>query len=130
MEPGTSPVVVETEVMPAQTVEKDARDRLGQVLRQNGRPILSSVAVRMPAKLRNVEGAELAATIETESSFGFACFTGRDPNAAIRWPTHGWMQGGVADLCLICKELGVPPPIVDDAADRLVARVIESDSDP
>lgn len=123
MEPGTSPVVVETEVLPAQTVEKDARSRLGQPLRQNGRLILSSVAVRMPTMLRNLDGVLLAAAIRSGSSFDFACFTGRAPDNGTRWPAQGWMRGGMADLCLICQAMGVPPPIVDDAADRLVRGV-------
>jgi hypothetical protein len=55
-EPGTSPVVVETEVAPAATVEKDAKGRLGQILSENGRPVLSSVAVRLPPELRDHEG--------------------------------------------------------------------------
>ena len=46
-EAGTSPVVVETEVSPAISVEADARSRLGQLLRENGRSILSSVAVTL-----------------------------------------------------------------------------------
>jgi surface antigen len=123
MEPGTSPVVVETEVLPAQTVEKDARSRLGQVLRQNGRLILSAVAVRMPGKLRTLDGTGLTEAIQSESSFEFACFTGRSRDDAVRWPNRGWIRGGMADLCLICQAMGVPPPIVDDAADRLVRGV-------
>jgi hypothetical protein len=126
MEPGTSPVVVETEIMPARTVEDDARSRLGQVLRENGRAVLSSVAVRMPRKLRDLDGIGLAAAIQGGADFGFACFTGRDPISAGRWPASGWMQGSIVDLCLICQSLGVPPPIVDDAADRLVRGVSDA----
>jgi hypothetical protein len=40
MESGTSPVSVETEVLPAQTVERYARSRLSRILAENGRPIL------------------------------------------------------------------------------------------
>ena len=48
MEPGVSPVVIETEVLPANTVEAEAISRLGELARINGRPILSSIAARLP----------------------------------------------------------------------------------
>ncbi len=51
VEPNVSPVVIETEVRPAVTVEAEARDRLGAQLKKTGRTILSSVAVRLPLRL-------------------------------------------------------------------------------
>src|SRR5712691_935252 len=51
-EPNVSPVVVETEVFPAVTVESEAVSRLGAQMRTTGRRILSSIAVRLPARLR------------------------------------------------------------------------------
>src|SRR5262245_28027377 len=38
-----SPVVIETEILPATTVEQDARSRLGERLAATGREILSSI---------------------------------------------------------------------------------------
>jgi len=46
--PNVSSVVIETEVAPAISVERDAVNRLGQRLRQTGRPLLSAIAVRLP----------------------------------------------------------------------------------
>ena len=43
-EPNVSPVVIETEVMPAATVEAEAISRLGEQIKSSGRAILSSVA--------------------------------------------------------------------------------------
>ena len=37
IEPNVSPVVIETEVLPAVTVESEARSRLGEVLNRNGK---------------------------------------------------------------------------------------------
>lgn len=85
MEPGTSPVVVETEVVPATTVERDARERLRQIVRENDKPVLSSVAVRLPPFLRDHEGASLAHILRApDTAFEFACFTGRTPTDAER----------------------------------------------
>ena len=58
-EPLVSPVVIETEVMPAQTVEPEAVSRLGEQIRTTGRTLLSSVAVRLPDRLRKKSGAAL-----------------------------------------------------------------------
>jgi hypothetical protein len=52
IEPNVSPVVIETEALPAVTVEAEARARLGKHLRSTGRTILSVVAVRLPPRLR------------------------------------------------------------------------------
>ena len=51
-EPNVSPVIIETEGIPAASVESDALQRLGQQLKTTGAPILSSLAIRMPASLR------------------------------------------------------------------------------
>jgi hypothetical protein len=123
-EPGTSPVVVETEVMPAISVEGDARSRLGQVLRKNGKPILSSVAVRLPVTLRRHEGVILEDTLrDSPTKLEWACFTGKSPTDVVRWPKAGWISGTVADLCLVCQSMTIPPQVVEAAADRLVQGV-------
>ena len=54
-----SPVVIETEVLPAATVESEAIARLGKQIRVTGRTILSSIAVRLPRKLRTKQGSLL-----------------------------------------------------------------------
>jgi hypothetical protein len=53
-----SPVIVETEILPAASVESDAKQRLGQKL-PFGRLILSSLAVRLPLRLREFSGQTL-----------------------------------------------------------------------
>ena len=59
LEANVSPVVIETEVLPAVTVESEAISRLGLQVRTTGRTILSSIAVRLPDRLRNKDGAQL-----------------------------------------------------------------------
>ena len=56
IEPTVSPVVIETEVLPAATVESDAILRLGKQMRGTGRTILSSIAVRLPRRHENEAG--------------------------------------------------------------------------
>ena len=123
VEPGVSPVVIETEVMPAVTVEPEARSRLGETLKENGRKILSAVAVRSPARLRNLAGTPLADEVFKITDLDLALFTGSDPLAAVRWPTHGWMKGSIVDLSILAQAATVPPAVVEAAADRLMTGV-------
>ena len=99
---GGVPVVVETEYLPAPTVETDARARLGEILAANGLPIEQAIAVNIPAALRERPDAELAGAIE-EAQFEFCLFSLKRNNDAgedeiARWPETGWIPGGVDDL--------------------------------
>ena len=58
--PGGVPVVIETEFVPAHSVEADAQDRLGKFLQYNGDRIEQTIAVRIPQDdlTRQIEAAE------------------------------------------------------------------------
>lgn len=122
-ESGVSPVVVETEVLPAITVEIEAKERLGETLKENGKKILSAIAVRSPARFRDVAGTALAHEIATADDLEFALFTGDSPVATTRWPHHGWMKGTINDLSILAQAATVPPAIVEAAADKLMIGV-------
>ena len=122
-EAGVSPVVIETEVLPAITVEPEARDRLGETLKEDGRKILSSIAVRSPIRLRGLAGAALAQDIGQADDFEFVLFTGNSPSEAVRWPQHGWMRGSITDLAILAQAATVPPSVVEEAADGLMTGV-------
>src|SRR5713226_5196556 len=70
LEPSVSPVAIETEVVPAINVETETIARLGETVRTNGRLILSSIAIRLPGRLKKLSGAslqkELAAASDLE----------------------------------------------------------------
>jgi hypothetical protein len=51
-----SPVIIETEILPAISVESDAIQRLGQQLHPSGKKILSALAIRLPANLQDHDG--------------------------------------------------------------------------
>lgn len=123
LEPNVSPVVVETEVMPAATVEKDARDRLGHELRGTRRAIRAAVAVRLPSRLRGLAGQALAHEIRRAEDLEFALFTGTGHADAERWPQDGWLTGGVGDLSVLAELASVPPSAVEQAADDLAGGI-------
>src|ERR1700719_128353 len=85
-EPNASPVVIETEVMPAVSVESEARERLGQIIRTTGRTILSSIAVRLPLRLRDKDGIALRSDIAASDDIQMVLYTGTEPSSGSRWP--------------------------------------------
>ena len=70
-------MVIETEVVPAPSVETDARIRLGEQIRKTGRTILSSVAVRLPERFRTKSGAALRSEVAAAQDLEMALHTGR-----------------------------------------------------
>jgi hypothetical protein len=126
IEPNVSPVVIETEVLPAVTVESEAVDRLGEKLRTTGRTILSSVAVRLPIRLRQKSGKALQKELASAIDLEMVLYTGSDPAKATRWPQSGWMVGSVTNLSLVTQSATVPPDVIDAAATELVNGVSEA----
>jgi hypothetical protein len=125
-EPNASPVVVETEVLPAVTVEVEARSRLGEKLATTGATILSAVAVRVPLEFRSKQSKSLEAGLASCTSFEFCLFTGISPTDCQRWPSAAWLVGSLEDLSLLVQAAAVPPEVIDAAANSLVEGVAEA----
>lgn len=123
IEPNVSPVAIETEVLPAATVELDAVSRLGERVRRTGRKILSSVAVRLPVRLRAKQGKLLGSELENADDLEMALYTGSSRTEYSRWPRSGWISGSVSDLSVLVQSASVPPAVIDEAADQLVSGV-------
>jgi hypothetical protein len=126
LEPNVSPVTIETEVLPAATVEQEAIARLGATARPNGRLILSSIAVRLPESLRKRSGTGLDAALLAANELEMVLYTGSSTASYSRWPQSGWLNGGIADLSLLAQSASVPPDIIEQAATHLVEGVSEA----
>jgi len=125
-EPNVSPVIVETEVLPANSVELDAMQRLGEHLAPSGKRILSSLAIRLPVRLRDFSGEPLKDEIINASDFDMALYTGESPESYIRWPQCGWVRGNVTNLSILIQSATIPPAVVEEAANKLVDGVNEA----
>jgi len=125
-EPYVFPVVIETEVLPAVTVESEAISRLGEQVRSTGQPILSSIAIRLPRRLREKHGAALQTEIENADDIEMALYTGNSQATCSRWPSSGWILGSVSDLSILVQLASIPPDVIDKAADQLVDGVREA----
>jgi len=129
IEQNVSPVVIETEVLLAITVEAEALSRLGKQLRTAGSPgrtILSSIAVRLPRRLRDKQGDSLKDELATANDIEIALYTGSDPSTYSRWPYSGWILGSIADLSILVQSASIPPSVIDAAADQLITGVSEA----
>ena len=126
IESTVSPVVIETEVLPASTVESDAISRLGKQIRVTGRKILSSIAVRLPERLRTKQGSFLQSELENANDIEMALYTGSDPSEYSRLPCSGWISGRVSDLSILVQYASVPPEVIEKASNQLVAGVSEA----
>lgn len=125
-EPNVSPVIVETEILPANSVESDAKQRLGEHLSPSSRRILSSLAVRLPVRLKDFSGQSLKDEILNASDFDMALYTGENPESFVRWPQNGWVRGNATDLSMLIQSAAVPPAVVEEAANKLVDGVSEA----
>ncbi len=119
LEPYTAPVVIETEVMPAQSVEEEALGRLGEELSGSDGKVLSAIAIRLPQRLRESQGGALKKELKTASDFEFAHFAGRSPDKFTRHPQSGWLTGGLHELSILAQSATMPSFLVDEAANIL-----------
>jgi hypothetical protein len=126
LEPNVSPVVIETEILPAVTVESEATNRLGHTIRANGRKILSSLAVRLPIILPSKSGTALNIAVAETIDLEMAMFTGSSSTSFQRWPTTGWIRGSVFDLSILIQSATLPPDVIEEAAEQLVTGVSEA----
>ncbi len=119
LEPYTSPVVIETEVVPAADVEAEALARLGERLSGSDETIVSAIALRLPQRFREVQGHTLRQAILAAKDMEFAHFAGRSPNRYTRHPRGGWLTGGIHELSLLAQSAAMPSFLVEEAANIL-----------
>ena len=115
-EPFTAAVVIETELMPAQTVEQEALSRVGKELRRLGEIIHSSIALRLPKRLTEASGRKLRNELATTKDFEFALYSGENADKYDRYPQIGWLTGSIHDLSLLVQSAAIPPAFIDRAA--------------
>ena len=119
LEPYTSPVVIESEFLPAASVEAEALGRLGRRLSGTRQPILSAIALRLPQRFRDMGADALDDALKDATDFEFAYFTGRASDRFSRHPQSGWIKGGVFDLSVLIQSAAIPALVIDSAANAL-----------
>ncbi len=119
LEQHVSPVIVETEIFPALTVEAETVARLGKVLRHQSLIVLSAIALRLPQRIRDYQTESLYQELSQATDLEMALYTGHDAATCTRWPREGWIIGTVFDLSRLVQLASIPPEIVDQIADEV-----------
>ena len=113
--PGSSPVVVEAEYLPAATVEEEATSRVGLVVQANARPIEAVIALRYPEQIADADDLSVALR---DADLSYCVFT-QEAKAVNRFPSSGWLDGSVEDLADLVRLVSVPQSAVDQATTTL-----------
>ncbi len=127
---GAQPVVIENEYLPANTVEKEARERLGEsldagVVQASGR-INAAVALRSPSELNQRAGLdEVDEMLRQGITLEYALLTGQGGVNFTRFPKAGFISGNIRDLAAFAEYAAVP----EDAVQRAVAILEEGVQD-
>ena len=130
--PNAQPVVVETEYLPALTVEKDATGRLGLIPKDSTEPVEQAIAVRIPTELSTSQSS-LRKKI-AEAKFEYCIFSGtRD--SFNRWPESGWLIGDLDDIARCIEHAMISERLVAESISILenaiekAANVIQADKE-
>ena len=112
-ERGCDPVIIENEYAPAQTVEAEAMSRLGMVHADTNIKIRAVIALCTPARLKKMHWKSLTQSLRTATDFKYAVYT---PD---RYPSNGWLGGGVADIAMASQIVSISKENIDYYAERL-----------
>ena len=117
------PVAIETEFEPARSVELDARDRLRHQVERDGETIEQTIAVRVPAGLR--EGQQDLAERIRKARFSYCVYfaTAVDP---LRWPHAGWLEGSAQDVAACVERISISERLIAEGMGILELRVSQA----
>lgn len=107
-----APVVIEAEYDPANSVEEDARARLGLTVQDGHRRIETAIALRYPDALRS--GVDLGDDVRN-ARFSYAVLYEHGE----RFPASGWLEGACEDVADMVRLVSVPQSAVNEASDHL-----------
>ena len=107
-----APVVIEAEYDPANSVEDDARERLGLTVAEGNRRIEAAIALRYPDALKFAD--DLDAEIRS-ARFSYAVLH----EDGERFPTSGWLEGSCEDVADMARLVSVPQSAINQASDHL-----------
>lgn len=111
------PIVIEAEVANERQAELEARGRLHcRVF--GGEEVHAALALVYPTELRTHQGARLREAIKS-SIFRYSLFTTGAKGETLRFPTSGWLTGGIAELALLLHRSSVPSWRVERLAESL-----------
>ena len=123
--PGGVPVIIETEFMPARSVEADATARLGKFLEYNGDLIEQTIAVQVPQELSRAPQKDLERLIEA-AEFRYCTFSLQEKDTVVRWPSEGWLTGSIGDLAACIENVSLSERLLAEGTQILEQSIGEA----
>ena len=123
--PGGVPVIIETEFMPARSVEADATARLGKFLEYNGDLIEQTIAVQIPQELSRAPQKDLKRLIEA-AEFRYCTFSLQEKDTVVRWPSEGWLTGSIDDLAACIENVALSERLLAEGTQILEQSIGET----
>jgi hypothetical protein len=114
-----SPVCIETEFFPANSVEADAIARIGQNFGPTGGRITSVLAVRIPAGYKSITTGGIATALKAESNLEYCILFGESATDYHRWPATGFIAGTIDDLAHAVAGAAISPLVIEQGAEVL-----------
>ena len=123
--PGGVPVILETEFMPARSVEADATARLGKFLEYNGDLIEQTIAVQVPQELSRAPQGDLERQIKA-AEFSYCTFSLQEKDTVVRWPSEGWLSGSIDDLAACIENVALSERLLAEGTQILEQSIGEA----
>ncbi len=123
--PGGVPVILETEFIPARSVEVDAKARLGKFLQYNGDLIEQTIAIQVPQELSRAPQEDLEQQIEA-AEFRYCTFSLQEKDTVVRWPSEGWLTGNIDDLAAFIENVSLSERLLAEGTQILEQSIGEA----
>ena len=124
--PGGVPVILETEFMPARSVEADAKARLGEILEDNGNLIEQTIAIQVPQELRQAQQGDILKQQIEAAEFRYCTFSLQKTDTPMRWPSEGWLVGSIDDLATCIENVSLSERLLTEGSQILEQSIGEA----
>lgn len=114
----SSPIIIETEIMPAVTVEKETRGRLGLIHYETNVKVNTVMAVRLPKRITKLDGKKLINELSNMNDIEYAIYSPE------RYPYKGWLRGNIRDVANALQVSAVPSSDVNECVDVLESSML------
>ena len=107
------PVVIEAERTNHPSAEQDARERLGKIVNETGKPIESAIALVYPESVLELSEQALRDDLGRTDGLEYALYTRTIAGGEERLPESGWLKGSAKDLAMLAHRASMPAPRIE-----------------
>ncbi len=113
------PVVIEAERVSYRSAEREAIDRLSEIVNETGKPIESAIALVYPESVRDLSDSELRDELRATDGLEYALYTRTVAGEVERLPESGWLRGSAKDVAMLAHRASMPAPRIEHLSEAL-----------